>query len=381
MNGRTWTRLRGIAFGLALAAGPALGAAEPVKLALILAQTGIGANENLPALKSAEMAVEELNASGGLLGRTIELVVLDDASTPLGARKAAERAVSQGVVGVIGAFRSSHCLAMLPVIGAARIPMITPVATNPEVTAGAEYTFRACFTDENQGRAMADFARRDLRSLRAVVLTNRTENYSITLAGFFASRFREMGGKIAWEGEYQGSATDFKAILATLKQLRPDVVFIPGYPRDSGLLISQAASSGLHPVFLGADAWDMGIDQYAGPALEGAYHSDQWHPDAPNPRNRSLKVQFQKRYSHDAFDSMQIPLTYDSVMLFADAVKRANSLNPEKIRLALQQTRGFQGATGSLTFDQNRNPIGREIVLMKFHHGAWNYFKSISADR
>jgi branched-chain amino acid transport system substrate-binding protein len=382
---KPWTRFRtrfwGVGLQLALAGGLALPAVEPVKLALILARTGIGADENLPALKTAEMAVEELNSSGGLLGRNIELIVVDNASTPLGSKKAAEYAVGQGAIGVIGAFRSSHCLAMTPVIRDARIPMITPSATNPEVTGGSEFIFRACFTDEVQGMAMAKFARQDLRSGRSVVLSNQTENYCISLARCFVSNYQEMGGKVLWEGAYQGNAIDFKTILAALKQLQPEVVFLPGYPRDSGLLISQAASSGVHAVFLGADAWDLGVDAYAGAALEGAYHSDQWHPDAPNARNRNLKAMYQKKYGRDGFNSMQIPLTYDSVMLFADAVKRANSLAPEKIRLALQQTKGFQGATGSITFDSNRNPIGKDVVIMKFQKGAWKYFKSIGPDR
>jgi branched-chain amino acid transport system substrate-binding protein len=366
--------------GLGLGCWSALGA-EPVKLALILASTGIGADENLPALKSARLAVEEINGSGGFLGRRVELVVLDDASTPLGAKKAAESAVRQGVLGVIGAFRSSHCLAMTPVIREARIPMITPSATNPEVTSGSEYIFRACFTDEVQGKAMAQFAHRDLRAATAVVLTNMTENYCMTLGRTFSSRFTGLGGKVLSEGSYQGNAVDFKAILASLKALRPDVVFIPGYPRDSGLLLSQAVNSGIHTVFLGADAWDMGVDQYAGPALEGAYHSDQWHADAPSARNRALKATYRKKYGRDGFTSMQIPLTYDSIMLFADAVKRANSLVPEKIRLALQQTRGFQGASGSISLDKNRNPIGKDVIIMKFHQGGWNYFKSIGPGR
>jgi branched-chain amino acid transport system substrate-binding protein len=371
----------GIGWPLALAGWFALGAAEPVKLAIILAQTGIGADENLPALKTARMAVEEINGSGGFLGRSVELVVVDNASTPLGSRKAAEYAVSQGVIGVIGPFRSSNCLAMASVIREARIPMVTPSATNPEVTQGNEFIFRACFTDESQGKAMAAFARRDLGAGSSVVLTNMTENYCITLAHYFVSNFREMGGKVLWEGAYQGNAVDFKGALAPLKALKPDVVFIPGYPRDSGLLISQAVSAGIHTVFLGADAWDMGVDQYAGASLEGAYHSDQWHADAPNARNRALKALYQKKYGNDGFNSMQIPLTYDSVMLFGDAVKRANSLNPEKIRLALQQTKGFKGAAGSITFDKNRNPIGKNVIIMKFQNGTWRYFKSIGSDR
>ena len=219
-------------FGLQLvmASWSVLGAAGPVKLALIVARTGIGADENLPALKAAELAVEQINACGGLQGHNVELVVVDNTSTPLGSKKAVEYAVSQGVIGVIGAFRSSHSLAMVPVVKTARIPMITPTATNPEVTLGSEFIFRTCFTDEFQGRALAEFARKDLKASGAVVLTNLTEDYCIALARYFSADFKDSGGKVLWEGAYQGNATDFKTILASLKPLQPEVIFIPGMP-------------------------------------------------------------------------------------------------------------------------------------------------------
>jgi len=373
---RTWAGLRGICW--AAMACCALGASE-VKLALILARTGISADENLPAQDSAELAVAELNAAGGLLGRPIRLVLLDNASTPLGSKQAAEQAASQGVIGVIGACRSSNCLAMIPAIRNARIPMICPTATNPEVTLGSPFIFRACFTDEFQGRALARFARRELGTSSAMVLTNMTENYSVGLVRTFAASYQALGGQVVGVGEYQGNAVDFTAILATLKRLRPQVVFLPGYPRDSGLIISQAASSGLHPVFLGADAWDVGrgVSQVAGPAMEGAFHSSQWYADSPNPRNRALKRIYQKRFGPGSFNSMQIPLTYDAVMLFADAVKRANSLDPERIAEALRRTRGFPGTTGAITFDQDRNPVGKDVAMLQYQKGAWHYFKSI----
>lgn len=361
--------------------GPVLPAAGTVKLALVMPRSGIGANENLPALKSAELAVAEVNAAGGLLGMNLELVVFDDQSTPLGAKKAAEAAVAQGVIGVIGAFRSSNCLAMAPVIREARIPMITPTATNPEVTLGSEFIFRSCFTDEVQGKAMAEFARRDLGADSAVVLANQNENYCITLGHYFATSFREAGGLLLWEGGYQGNATDFKGVLNTVQQLRPKVIFLPGYARDSGLLISQARAQGIRAVILGADAWDWGVEAHAGAALEGAYHSTQWRADAPNPRTRVLKALYQIKFGPEGFNDMQIPLAYDSVILFADAVKRADSLVPERICQALQQTKGFNGAAGSITFDRNRNPTGKAVVVMKFQTGAWKYYKSINPGR
>ncbi|HQI82390.1 MAG TPA: ABC transporter substrate-binding protein [Deltaproteobacteria bacterium] len=361
------------------AAGEQARAAHPVKLALIIAETGIAAKEEIPAIQAARLAVEEINASGGLLGHPVTLVVIDNKSTPLGAKKAAEEAVKQGVIGVVGAFRSSHSLAMVPVVQKAGVPMITPPATNPDVTAGSDYVFRACFIDSFQGRVMAELAYRDLGLKTAVALTNITENYSITLTRFFREHFERVGGTFLWEGSYPGTATDFRDILGRVKDLHPDAVFIPGYARDSGLIISQARAMGIDPVFLGGDAWDQGIVEYAGRALEGSYYSSHWHHDVPFAANEHLKKAFRRKFGNAQIDNMRIPLTYDAVMLFADAARRSASLAPRDIRAALAQTKDFKGATGSITFDRDGNPVGKEASIMRFNDGAWRYYKSFSS--
>jgi branched-chain amino acid transport system substrate-binding protein len=349
----------------------------PVKLALILARTGIASQDDIVAIDAARLAVEEINDHGGLLGHPVDLLILDNMSTPIGAKMATEKAVKLGVIGIIGSFRSSHALAMVPVVQKAKIPMISPSSTNPDVTIGSEYVFRACFIDSFQGLIMAEYAYKYLKARKAVILTNANEIYSITLARFFKTSFTMKGGNVLAEEQYPGTAVDFNKILSTVKQLRPDVIFIPGYSRDSGLLINQAVKMGIDSVFLGGDAWDAGISQYAGKAIEGAYQSNHWHSDVPYERNLHLLAAYQKKYGMKIMENMRIPLTYDSIFLFADAVKRAGSLRTEKIRDALSRTRDFKGATGTITFDQNRNPVGKEACILKFRNGSWIYLKSI----
>lgn len=362
--------------GLVFFASP-LKAQGPVKLALIISKTGIAAQDDMVAIDAAQLAVEEINIQGGLLGHPIELIVLDNTSTPIGAKIAAEQAVKLGAVGMIGSFRSSHSLAMAPVVQKAKIPMITPSSTNPDVTLRSDYVFRACFIDSFQGLIMAEYAYKYLNARNAVILTNANEIYSITLARFFKSSFTMKGGKVLAEEQYPGTSVDFTKVLSKVNKLRPDVIFIPGYSRDSGLLVNQAVKMGIDSVFLGGDAWDVGISQYAGKAIEGAYQSNHWHSDVPFERNLHLKTAYEKKYGKKIIENMRIPLTYDSVYLFADAVKRAGSLSTEKIRDALSRTRDFAGATGTITFDQNRNPIGKEACILKFKNGVWTYLKSI----
>lgn len=353
-------------------------AGDPIRLALVFAQIGMAAKEEAPAHDAARVAVAEINASGGLLGKPLELIAFDTRSTPLGAKKAAQDAANAHVAAIIGAYRSSHSLAMVPVVHKARIPMISPASTNPEVTKGSPYAFRVCFVDSFQGSVMASFASHELKARRAAVLTNVSEDYSIELAKVFKERFGGSGGTIVWEGTYTGNAVDFRGILVPLKELRADVIYVPGYARDSGLIISQARAMGILSTFLGADGWDQQIADYAGPAAEGAFCTTHWHKDNPSEANTRLKNAYRKAMGGAIIDNIRIPLTYDAVMLFADAVRRAGSSSPDFVRNALATTRGFKGATGTITMGPDRNPVGKEASIMRFQNGSWTYYTTFS---
>lgn len=215
------------------AASPVL----PIRIAAIFSRTGIAASHNEPLVVMTELAVREINARGGLLGRPVELIELDNQSTSIGATMAARAAAKMDVVAVIGAHWSSHSLAMAPILQAAGIPMISPASTNPAVTLVGDYIFRVCFLDSFQGQALARFAYDDLQARSAVVMRNIDEAYSIALADFFLESFRRNGGRILADLEYRGNAIDFTASIAEIRHLAPDIVFLPGYTRDSGLLI------------------------------------------------------------------------------------------------------------------------------------------------
>lgn len=351
-------------------------ASAEIKIAAILSQTGIAIDHNKPAIEAARLAVDEINAKGGLLGHFLELILIDNQSTPIGSKLAAQKAVKLNVTAVIGAIWSSHSLAIAAVLQKAKIPMITPGSTKPEVTLTGEYIFRACFIDSFQGRVMAQFAYTDLGARTAVVLKNINEEYSLTLAKYFVKFFTESGGKVIYQGNYKGSAVDFTNILIEVKKLRPDVVFIPGYSRDSGLLVKQAEKSGIKTVFLGGDAWDGPIYEYGGSALEGSYYSAHWHPKVPFAKSRYLQKIYRKRYGEKDIIA-PIPLTYDAVMLFADAVRRAGSVERSKIRDALAMTKNFKGATGTITFDSNGDPVNKEASIIKFENGSEVFVKSV----
>jgi branched-chain amino acid transport system substrate-binding protein len=324
-----------------------------------------------------QLAVEKVNQRGGLLGRPIELVLLDNRSTPIGSSLAAKKAVELEVLAVIGAAWSSHSLRMAPVLQKAKIPMITGSSTNPRVTLYGNYIFRTCFIDSFQSQAMAQFAYSQLGARTAAVLEIINEEFSLTLAKLFAESFEEKGAKVLFRGSYQNDAVDFEAILAKVKKLRPDVIYVPGYARDCGLLIKQAANMGITAIFLGGDGWAGPlIYETGGRALEGNYYSAHWHYGVRFPESVELQNLYENMH-HKKIPHMNAPLGYDAVLLLADAVVRANSLNRDKIRDALAHTKAFHGATGTITMNANGDPIDKPVVIMRLGRSAPDYFTTI----
>lgn len=355
---------------------PAL-AAEPAKIAAIFAKTGIAAKDNAPNFQGVSLAVEEINSLGGLLGRQLEVIELDNSSNSIGSKQAALKAVELNVAAVIGAAWSSHSLAIAPVMQQAQIPMISPISTNPKVTLVGDFIFRVCFTDPFQGKVMAQFAYRELKARTAIILTNVNSDFSIGLAEFFQKSFTQSGGKVLWEGEYKEKAIDFSTVLKKVQLLQPNVVFVPGYIKDSGFLIKQARAMEIQSIFLGGDGWSGDeMYQYGGKTIEGSYYSQHWHSQVPFLRSQQLQANFQRKYGTKILPDF-LPSAYDAVMVLADAINRAQSLEHKKIRDALGATESFKGATGTITFDENGDPVDKVAVILKFENGTSVYVKTI----
>ena len=346
-----------------------------VEIGVIVAQSGKATDYGNAAIQGAQLAVDDINRQGGVMNHHLKLVIFDNHSTALYARQAAFKAVEHPVAGVVGSIWSTHSLAVAQVLQEHHIPMISPGSTAPEVTRTGSFIFRTCYTDDFQGKLMADFAYFSMGYRRAAVLTNISETYSKILARYFAANFVSDGGKVVVEEGYKGSSIDFEDILLPIKSLKPEAVFIPGYSQDSGLIIKQARKLGLDTVFMGGDAWETAVTEYAGGALEGSYFSTFWHPSVPFPRSRKFIAQYRSTYG-DGEISAYAPMAYDAVLLFADAIGRSKSTNPETIRHALAATRGFQGATGTYTFDDDGNPINKGASILKFSNGRWNFYKA-----
>lgn len=358
---------------------PAPPSRSAVTLAAVVAQTGLARDYGLPTLEGMRLAVRRINEAGGLLGEPLTLVPIDSQSTPIGAKWAGEQAALMDAHGVAGAVWSSLALSLAEVCQRKGIPMITSVATRPRVTRVGDFIFRVCFTDDFQGRILADFARSELGARTAAVMVNRNEEYSQTLADFFVLFFVHRGGRLVWDNFYNGAAVDFSDALRGIVAAKPDVLFVPGYSRDGGLILRQARGLGLNATFLGGDGWDGPIDRYAGDALEGSYFSNHWHPGIASPENREF-LEHYRRIHGDGPVSTFTPLGYDAVTVFADAVRRADSEDRSAIRDALAATRGFLGATGVISFDNHGDPDGKTASILTRTDGKWRLVRTIGPD-
>ena len=349
------------------------GGGKSVYVAAIFSKSGKAALGNTPALNGIRYAIDELNQKGGIMGMPVKLLEFDNKSTSLGSRIAARKAVKAGVVVVFGASWSSHSLAMAPIFQAAGIPMISPYSTNPRVTLVGNYIFRICYIDPFQGKIVARFAIRELHSKTAAVLVNANSSFSEGLADYFIRSYRQLGGEVLFVGNYLDKTADFTPLIEQLRRRNPDVIFLPGYSKDSGIIIKQVRASGIKTVFLGGDGWGNAIYKMVGDVVEGNYYSNHWHQDGSGEKNHAF-VEKYRRLSRE-FDAGNA-LSEDCVFLFADAVRRAGSLNPSRIRDAIASTKEFHGVSGVISFDHNGDPI-KSAVILKFERGTSVYVKTI----
>jgi len=351
--------------------------ADGIQVGFFGALTGPTATFALSGKNGSALAADELNAAGGVLGKRIEFVVEDDRNEASEAASAVSKLITRDhVVALIGENASSRTLAAAPIAQSYGVPIISPSSTNVEVTKKGDYVFRVCFIDSYQGGVLSSFAYRTLNARKAAVLVDARNDYSVGLAAAFRERFEKEGGRIVGEMKYTEGDSDFSAQLTAIRDLQPDVLFVPGYYTDAGLVARQAKSLGLSATLLGADGWDSPkLAEIGGAAVEGAYFSNHYSVDDPSPVGRRFVDAYRKRYRADP-DSIAA-LSYDAVRLLADAIRRAGSTEGKRVRDALAGTRDFEGVTGRITMDADRNPI-KPAVILQVSGGRFRFVTSVA---
>jgi len=334
------------------------------------------------------MAADEINSAGGISGRRIQLIVEDDQGQPQQAAAVVMKLITQdGVHGVLGEVASSNTLAAAPIAQRSRIPMITPSSTHPLITQVGDYIFRVCFIDPFQGEVMARFARNTLRARRAAIFHDIGSEYSRGLAVTFEDHFTRLGGRIVIRQSYQQTDADFMAQLAAIRAARPDVIYVPGYYGQVGVIARQARQIRIRQPLLGGDGWDAPpIWEIGGGSLDGSYISNHFSVNDPSPLVQRFVRNYTARYnsSDNENSTTQEPdaiaaLGYDSMNLLADAIRRAGTTDRMRLRDAIAQTRNFMGVTGNITINSQRNAV-KPAVVLELRNRRFIYRETIQPD-
>ena len=340
--------------------------------------TGKEATFGISSHEGTLLAVETLNAAGGVLGKKIELLTEDNQSKAGETSNVVNKLISKdGAVAILGEVASSRSLEAAPICQQNCIPMVSPASTNPKVTETGDFIFRVCFIDPFQGTVMANFVTNTLKAKKVAVFTDVKSDYSKGLAKFFKEGFVKAGGQIVAELDFNGGDKDFKAQLTAIKSAAPDAVFVPGYYTDVALIAIQAKQLGLSVPLCGGDGWesqtllDIGKD-----AVEGHYFSTHYASDAASPGVEAFVASYKKRFNGKVPDAMAA-LGYDSAMFLADAIKRAGSTDSKAIRDALSATKDYEAVTGKIAINAQRDAV-KSAVILQVKDGKFKYLETVA---
>jgi branched-chain amino acid transport system substrate-binding protein len=349
---------------------------EMIVVGEVASLTGGTATFGQSSHAGTQMAVDEINAAGGVLGKKIKLITEDDQSKQGEAGTVVKKLISrEKAVAILGEVASGRSLEMAPICQKAGIPMISPASTNPKVTDVGDYIFRVCFIDPFQGTVMAKFALK--RGWKKVaILTDSKQDYSVGLTQFFKEHFSKNGGTITSEQSYGSGDKDFKAQLTALKGGAPDAIFASGYYNETGLIASQARELGITAPLLGGDGWDSpSLVKVAGKAIEGSFFSNHFSNEDTSEHIQS----FVKKYeaAHKEKPDAMAALGYDSAMILFDAMKRAGTTDGKAVRAAIAAAKDFDGITGKITLDEKRN-ANKPAVILTIKDGVFSYVESLA---
>lgn len=367
-------------FLLALAAATAvLTAKETIRIGEYASLTGKEASFGQQSHKGLTLAIEEINAAGGALGRKLELFTEDNQTKPGESATAAKKLISRNkVVALIGEVASGRSLEAAPIAQAAKIPMIAPAATNPKVTQTGNYIFRVCFIDPFQGTVMAKFAQNDLKAKRVAILSSVSNAYSVGLAKFFKETFVANGGLVVSEKNFSEGDKDFRAQLTAVKAANVDAIFVPSYYTEAALIARQARDLGLTVPLFGGDGWVADqLLEIGGDALNGCYYSTHFSPENQDPVVQAFVKKFKARWGANENPDAFAALGYDAAFVLVDAIKRAGTTDGPKLRDALAATKNFAGVTGVTNIDANRD-ASKPAAIIAIKGGKLEFLKTVA---
>lgn len=367
--------LIGILAGCGAEEGSSSEGGDTIKIGANLELSGATASYGTSEADAIDLAVEEINDAGGIDGKKIELIKVDNKSDAAEATNAAIKLTSQDkVTAIIGAATSGNSVAQVQIATDTKTPMISPSGTSTTVTVGDDgkvnpFTFRTAFIDPFQGTVAANFAANELKVKTAAVYADNASDYAKGLAASFIKDFEAAGGKIVAEESYVAKDTDFRSTLTNIKSSNPEFIFIPGYYEEVGLIVKQARELGITVPLMGADGWDSPtlVDLAGADALNNSFIITAFSSEDPDGKAKDFSEKFKEKYGKDpnSFNA----LGYDTVYLLKDAIERAGSTDGTKIKEAIEATDQLELVTGLYSVDENHHPI-KSAVIIEYVDGA-----------
>jgi branched-chain amino acid transport system substrate-binding protein len=369
---------RGAILVLAALALVSCGPKKPavIKIGSINPVTGEAATFGASTKNGATLAAEEWNAKGGVGGKQVKLIYADDKGDPSEGAVVFTKLIQQEkVAAIVGGITSRVALAGAPIAQSASIPMLTPTATNEKVTEVGDYIFRSCFIDSFQGRVAAKYAIEGFKAKTAAIIFDVGNDYSKGLAENFTATFSTLGGKVVATEAHPSGAIDFKAQLTKIIQAKPEVLYIPDFYNDVGLIARQVRELGYKGSLVGCDGWDSPeLAKIAGAAIEGGVFTNHYSKDDSRPVVQDFVAKYKARFGAEP-DALGV-LAYDGMNIMLDAINRAGSADGKAIRDALAATK-LDTVTGTITYDQKRNPV-KSAVIVEMKGGVQVYRATVN---
>ncbi len=361
-------------------------AEDTIKIGYLAALTGDWAAYGQTEKNTAMLAVDEINAQGGINGSKVELVVYDFRGRQEDAVNAVRRLLEEDKVSaIVGANASGINIATAALVNKAKVPQIGTVSTNPMVTVDRKgevrpYSFRVCFTDPYQGKLIAWFAAKELNLNKAAILYDIASDYSQGLREFFIKSFKDYGGEtVADEAFKGGQDVDFRAQLTKIRNSGANVLVLPNMGKEMALIMKQARELGMDDlVFVGGDGYAEFMWEIAGPAMENSYWINHVSPNDPN--MAKFFEDYKAKYNDECKEFVNGILGYDAMYWLFDAIKRAGSGDPVKIAEALSATKDLQLHHAVLTMDEFHNPKDKDGIVLVAKEGKGQFFKKIKPE-
>jgi branched-chain amino acid transport system substrate-binding protein len=379
MTRRDLAVLVALLVGAAVATPPAAAAQDTIKIGALYNLTGGMSSIDVPGLNGMKLAAKEINAGGGVLGKRIELLTEDGKTDQTTNANIMSRFVSQKPVAVAGLNDTSFVLAAGPIAQRAKVPFVTAGATAPQIPEQVgDYMFMAPFGDDAQAFAIADHAFHTLKARNAWILTDQAYDFTTTLSKFFKQRWDKVGGKVALEDIYRSGDVDFSAQITRLRSLRPapDVLFVSAIPNEAGLIIKQVRQAGIKTPIVSGDGFDtpLVVDVPGKDLADGVYFSTHAYvqADSPKPVIKRFVAAYEKEYGKPPENAFAA-LGYDTLRLVADAIRRAGAADPQKVRDALAQTRGFEGVTGAIGYSGGSRVPKKGVTIIEVEKGKLGF--------